>query len=153
MDSILDYARYICVHYRYEYHQNIDEMKLHKLLYFLQKESLSLMNRLAYKETMHAWVHGPVSLEVREQFHHLDQDNYRLSTENKLLVQHILHKYGALSSSKLSALSHQEKPWIEARRGLQTYEIGTKEIEFKDDFSQPIFDEAWGCFIDEFDDW
>ncbi len=40
MEKVLNFAAYIAQEYFSEYGQQIDEMKLHKLMYFAQRESL-----------------------------------------------------------------------------------------------------------------
>lgn len=40
MERLLDVASYVYNRYRKEFREEIDEMKLHKLLYFAQRESL-----------------------------------------------------------------------------------------------------------------
>lgn len=157
MRDILDYAGYIVKKYEKVYHQPIDEMKLHKLLFYLQKYSLALYHQPAYQEELVAWVHGPVSLTVRENFNSL---KYHRETLNKLernLTDFIIEKYGVLSSWTLREMSHQEKSWQDARKGLQDKEIGTNLItmdSIKQDLTHfKVFDSNWGCFIEEFDDY
>ena len=44
MKKILDIAKYLTKKYKDEKKEEIDELKLHKLLYFSQKESIMLSN-------------------------------------------------------------------------------------------------------------
>lgn len=40
MEDVVKVASYICQRYQREFGKRIDEMKLHKLLYFTQRESI-----------------------------------------------------------------------------------------------------------------
>ena len=40
MEELRQIASYICMRYQKEFGRGIDEMKLHKLLYFVQRESI-----------------------------------------------------------------------------------------------------------------
>ena len=44
MEELRQIASYICMRYQKEFGRGIDEMKLHKLLYFVQRESIEDKN-------------------------------------------------------------------------------------------------------------
>ena len=68
MQSIINVAQYVYDRYKQETGDNLDEMKLHKLLYFAQRESLAITDEPLFKEEMQGWIHGPVSPLVRSLF-------------------------------------------------------------------------------------
>ena len=51
-------------------------MKLHKLLYFTQRESLAITGEAMFVETFEGWKFGPVSRLVRD---HFDGDDISVS--------------------------------------------------------------------------
>ena len=55
MTSIIDVAKYISLKQKLLFNGAIDEMKLHKLLYFAQREYLSKYNEELFKEQFEAW--------------------------------------------------------------------------------------------------
>lgn len=63
-EKILDVAQYIYDEYKRQSGENIDEMKLRKLLYFTQRESLAITNEPLFVENFEGWKYGPVSKEV-----------------------------------------------------------------------------------------
>ena len=65
MERIVDVAQYVYKYYLKETDEKIDEMKLHKLLYFVQRESYVLLGKTMFNEDFEGWIHGPVSKEVR----------------------------------------------------------------------------------------
>ena len=60
MDRAVDIAQYIYLEYKKISGKVIDEMKLHKLLYFSQRESLALTSAPMFKEEFEGWKYGPV---------------------------------------------------------------------------------------------
>ena len=52
MERVLDVAQYIMDEYKKMTGETIDEMKLHKLLYFSQRECLALTNKPLFEEIM-----------------------------------------------------------------------------------------------------
>lgn len=47
------------------------------------------------------------------------------------LIDEVLERYGNLSAFQLENLSHKEKPWNEARKGLEPHEASNNIIEEK----------------------
>ena len=46
----------------------MDEMKMHKLMYFAQRESLIRHNRALFDGVFYGWKYGPVLKEVRTAY-------------------------------------------------------------------------------------
>ncbi|MBQ3655555.1 MAG: DUF4065 domain-containing protein [Bacteroidales bacterium] len=65
MVSVLQIASYICDRYLREYGERIDEMKLHKLLYFTQRECIVQTVGPMFPEDFHAFKYGPVRPSIR----------------------------------------------------------------------------------------
>ena len=68
MEKVFDVADYICREYFKLSGERIDEIVLHKLLYFVQRESLALSGKLLFKEEFEGWKYGPVCVTVRNHF-------------------------------------------------------------------------------------
>lgn len=158
MEKILNVAKYLCDSYAAIAGEKIDEMKLHKLLYFIQRESYAIKNEPLFEEAMEGWVHGPVSTDVRKVFYDGDILCYsgNISLEAERIVNGIIEEYGSMASWKLRDLSHCEISWKNSRTGLKHNEIGSKKISLKDikidsDKVRP-FDHVWGMYYDEFED-
>jgi uncharacterized phage-associated protein len=110
----------------------MDEMKMHKLMYFAQRESLMLYNEPLFDGTFYGWKFGPVLREVRAEYHENKRPYHythnEVSTNTKSLLENVMKRYGNLSSWKLSSLSHAEFSWKHSRRGLMTGENGDKPL-------------------------
>lgn len=100
-------------------------MKLQKLVYYSQAWSLVWDEKPLFKEKIEAWANGPV---VRDLFYfHRGQflissipigNPDLLSEEQKETIDAVLDFYGNKPAQWLIDLSHKEKPWQEARKGL-----------------------------------
>lgn len=52
MEKIVDVAQYVYKYYLKETDEKIDEMKLHKLLYFVQRESYALLGKPMFNQCL-----------------------------------------------------------------------------------------------------
>jgi uncharacterized phage-associated protein len=116
------------------YGQRMDEMKMHKLMYFTQRESLLLHNAPAFSEEFYGWKYGPVLKSVRFSYKQCPDDPFHdvegsLSLNDKKLIEAVLDRYGNCSSWVLSELSHGEYSWKRSRKGLSLDENGDKKLE------------------------
>lgn len=66
MENVLNIAAYIAQRYYSEYNQQIDEMKLHKLMYLIQRESIIQTGEPLFDATFYGWKYGPVLKEIRD---------------------------------------------------------------------------------------
>lgn len=160
MEKILNVAQYIFTRYMHESGEVIDEMKLHKLLYFAQRESFAITNRPLFDGDFEGWKYGPVCRELRGSFTEdgiLDADaSAELSDECMYIANSIVHQYGGLATWKLSKMSHGEISWLNARAGLAADEIGRVKLSTddirKDAEKVRPYDPVWDMYYDEFED-
>lgn len=116
------------------YEQNgvrMDEMKMHKLMYFSQRESLMYNNEPLFEGTFYGWKYGPVLKEVRSAYMHgtlLSKSFGKVSADTMEVLKSVLERYGSLSSWKLSSLSHEEFSWKKARKGLEAADDGDVKL-------------------------
>ncbi|MBL8004968.1 MAG: DUF4065 domain-containing protein [Candidatus Kapabacteria bacterium] len=96
-------------------------LKLQKLLYYLQGYHLAFFNKPLFLEDFKAWKHGPVIPIIYNKYNdygsngippNLDFDTKKyLSQEQIDLVENVCKEFGQFSSWKLSQMTHEEKPW------------------------------------------
>lgn len=126
----------------------ITNKKLQKLLYYVKAWGLVYFKDGVIDEPFEAWVHGPVCPVIYQQFKQFgynpvsieyngeDPDSFvrkfwkeHESEKDKIeLIDAVFRKYEGFTSFQLEMLSHQSKPWIEAREGLSPIENGNKVI-------------------------
>ncbi len=131
MEKSLVVAKALYDMYAERTHSSMDEMKMHKLMYFAQRESLVNTSVPLFQESFYGWKFGPVLKTVRseyatgQKFAHVTG---MVQPETKELLNEVLDRYGDVSSWKLSNLSHDELSWKMARRGLKPSDNGDVEL-------------------------
>ena len=110
-------------------------MKLHKLLYFAQREAIIVNKEPMFNEQFVAWKYGPVMLCVRNAFKQ-GQLNDRLSESDaerfEAVFESVFKRYANKTSWSLSTLTHGEFSWQNARKGLDPEENGHNMISVDD---------------------
>ena len=133
MIDVLDAAKYIANTYQTEYSEPISEMKLHKLLYFAQRESLVRTNNEMFDSLFQGWRFGPVIPEVRREYQDiLVSRPLWMNQSNKEILDYVIGKYGCKDVWSLSRLTHGEYSWIKSRRGVGEYENSARVIPIDD---------------------
>jgi len=121
MIGILLLATYISDRYRAEYEVDIDEMKLHKLLYFTQRECLVQTGMPITDASFEAWRYGPVSPYIHYMYINGRIDKPMTTSEvacYRPVFDKVFELYAPKSSWSLSTLSHGELSWQRAREGV-----------------------------------
>lgn len=148
--NIKDMANFIILYFK----KNgimINPLKLQKLLYYIQGWHLVYFDKNPmFPEQPEAWVNGPVYRNVYDVFSGRyrtydniagagaddDIDNKLKASTKKLnlepeqaeFVDAIFKRYGKISHEKLVFMTHSEKPWLEARKGLGPFDYSTRTI-------------------------
>jgi len=135
MESVEKVASYISERYQKEFGRRIDEMKLHKLLYFTQKECIVQTGQPMFKDIFHAWMYGPVipsirNLYKRDLLHTLPSEE---SIQRDLPVyDEVFKEFASTKSVMLSAISHGELSWKRARVGYGKYDESDVPMKLED---------------------
>ncbi len=127
-------ATYIYRRYQAEYGVRIDEMKLHKMLYLAQRESMIQTGAPLFDSLFKAWKYGPVLVEIR-QLYKSEMLGVTLTDDELQQYMPILDKvfaqYAKKDSWSLSALTHGEYSWKKARVGLAAGENGNVSMRME----------------------
>lgn len=113
----------------------ITTIKLQKLVYYCQAWSLVWDEESLFDEKIEAWVNGPVVRDLYAFHRGMFQISSipigipgHLSKKQKETIDAVIDFYGKKSGQELVEISHLEKPWIEARKGLNWDERGENVI-------------------------
>ena len=125
----------------------ISPLKMQKLVYYAYVWYLVKTKQKLFDEPIEAWPMGPVtpslyselkqygSAPIPEEFlggqKELDVVFDKLKGQQELLRK-VYEKYDSLTAFELVMLTHNEKPWLEARKGLKPTEQSTHSISDKD---------------------
>ena len=132
MANVFDVAKYIL-----EKQGPMTTMKLQKLVYYCQAWSVVWDEKPMFAERIEAWASGPVVRELYDEHKGMFQisasdlgngiiDN--LKPEERETIDAVLQAYLHKPAQWLSDLTHMEKPWNEARKGIAPGEHCENEI-------------------------
>ena len=156
-NNIFDLAKFIL-----EYAETkgipICNKKLQKLCYYvfswnlyMFNESIEDISNYLIDSDFEAWVHGPVSPQLYNYINNnvvnsfnikshdisdssLSQNAFEYSQIKD--IEETLEAYIGYSANELENLSHQEKPWINARTGCSKWERCNRKLDEKDIFKE-----------------
>lgn len=118
--------------YREKHGDSMDQMRMHKMLYLAQRESLMVSGTPLFEDVFEAWKYGPVLVTVRDEYKKkvnvFSEDYGELEEKEKLLVESVFKRYDEYTSWELSTLSHAERSWLQARQGLSNSEAGSEKM-------------------------
>jgi uncharacterized phage-associated protein len=108
----------------------MSNLKLQKLVYYAQGFHLAILESPLFNEPIQAWEHGPVCVPLYHEYKKFESNAIEVPynapyvdfSEKTTEVLDMVHKYyGQFSAWKLRNLTHEDAPWINARRkGLYT---------------------------------
>ena len=136
MATIFEVSDYIIFRLKSEGDVDLNTLKHQKLLYYVQAWFLAFNGKKMFNGDFQAWLHGPVNRDIYDYYKDKkylyseisikDITNIsnieKLSTDDKLHIDTILESYAVFSSTQLEHMTHNEKPWIEARNGYEPYQ-------------------------------
>lgn len=96
----------------------VTNMKLQKLLYYMQGFHLAWFDTPLFEEEIEAWMYGPVVPSVFETYKHEGKrgieysgNTIMLLDEEESLFNKVYEVYGKYSAFGLINLTHSEDPW------------------------------------------
>ncbi len=103
----------------------LTHLRLQKLMYYVQAWSLANRKRPAFVGRIEAWAHGPVVKELYSKlakygnqpipFNALCEEASPLSAADSDFVASVWNAYKGFTAFALRQMTHNERPWIEAR--------------------------------------
>ena len=135
MLDVVKVASYISCRYEQTFGVRIDEMKLHKLLYFVQRESLIQTDEPLFSTPFQAWKNGPVLVQIRSLYKSDMLTDYLSDLEVAQylpIFDKVFEQYAAKDAWTLSSITHGEKSWIKAREGVSPDENSSALIDIND---------------------
>lgn len=99
---------------------DITNMKIQKLLYYIQGTHLSLHGKKMFEQNIEKWAYGPVVSDVYQYLKpygsntiisEKEIDMSILSDEESKTINMVYEYFGQFSAIKLMNLTHNETPW------------------------------------------
>lgn len=130
MANVYDVAKYIL-----QKRGGMTTMKLQKLVYYTQAWSVVWDEKPLFNEEIQAWASGPVVRELYDEH----KGEYQISTlikgnvdnlikEQRETINAVVKAYGDKPGQWLADLTHIEKPWNDAREGIEPGDNCESEI-------------------------
>lgn len=154
MYSVHDIADYVILQAKAEDSNTLlINLKLQKLLYYIQAWSYGIRNEALFEGKFQAWIHGPVNREIYDRFastktlyseielEDCRNKNIQLQDNDAKFVNFILENYMQYSGAELEMMTHSEKPWRITRGNLGPYERCEKIIE--PDLLKEYYGQRW----------
>ena len=151
MNSVNPISDYIIFRCKSEGDADLSILKHQKLLYYVQAWHLAFHGSGAFDGAFQAWIHGPVNRDIYDLYKDKKylysemsmndvQDIHAvnaISANLKIHVDTVLDSYAKYSAIQLEIMTHQEEPWIEARKGFEPNE--RCEIVIKEETMQRYY--------------
>ncbi|SBV94499.1 conserved hypothetical protein [uncultured Eubacteriales bacterium] len=123
MYSALSVAQYV-VDYCNKYGKGISNLKLQKILYFVQAEFLVSQHKPCFRDEIEAWDFGPVVPTVYHKYKRyggaiipsnsigaLYSSIDPISSKDRSIIESIVNQGIKYSASELVDITHNQKPW------------------------------------------
>lgn len=116
--SALEVAKYV-INHEHKEHREITNLRLQKLLYFVQAKVLVETGNPCFEDEMEAWDFGPVSPSVYHQYKffgawNLMNEHNPPKIPDAEKVNAMLDKCAAYPTNQLVEITHTQRPWKEA---------------------------------------
>lgn len=137
MYNVLDVANYI-ISYCKERGFVMSNLKLQKVLYFVQAEFLVSKKSPCFKEAIEAWAFGPVVPEVYHMYKVFGSSNIigesfesgaSISQSDRELINGMVEACSRYSASDLVTMTHNQAPWQNAYQKYYNNIISIDSIE------------------------
>ena len=118
---------------------SMSNKKLQKICYYIYSWYLTLYNHKIAPLKFEAWVHGPVSRELYNQYTEYGWEDipqykgFLLAASNTIeFAKLIWDVYGHYTADELEAMTHLEQPWLNARKGYKKFDSSDVQLNDND---------------------
>lgn len=114
----------------------LTNLKLQKLLYYAQAWYLALRGKPLFAEDFQAWIHGPVLPSQYKRFKKHEwrpilEEGVKMPKVDAGVAKHlreVVDVFGVETAPSLELMTHREKPWILARKGIPIDQTSSEVI-------------------------
>lgn len=133
MYNVLDVSKYI-VNKSIEIDKPINNLKLQKVLYYVQAIFLTNKNKPCFVQDIVHWRHGPVVVESYSAFRKYFNDNINskqdintnlIEDSDRELIEYVVEAYKNMDAWDMVAKTLEEDPWLNTERNeiISNYNI------------------------------
>lgn len=127
MYNAIEIANYVLGYYSFEKNTNISNLKLQKVLYFLQANHLVVTGEQLFIDNIEAWDFGPVIYDVYQKYkiygggsipyNLVDRGrtySQFIHSDDRKVISELLDDLQNYSATDLLSIIHNQKPWKNA---------------------------------------
>lgn len=138
MYSAMDVAKYV-IDYSNKSNYAISNLKLQKILYFIQANFLVNLDKACFYEDIEAWNFGPVVPSVYYKYKVFgssnissnESTNEKFLLNDRKLIEIMIDECSKYSASQLVDITHNQRPWKNAyRRGANNIITNESILEY-----------------------
>lgn len=136
--NVIDIAKYV-INKSIELGSPISNLKLQKILYFIQGKFLSDLKKPAFLEDIEAWKHGPVVPEVYYEFNKYiankitckfnDVNEKNFNKRDLEKINEVIEDKCEYDAWDLVKITHMQSPWKDNYQQNENAIIPVKDIE------------------------
>lgn len=134
--SALEIAKYV-INHEHKEHREITNLRLQKLLYFVQAKILVETGKPCFDDEMEAWEYGPVVPVVYNEYKGYGNlpiiEKQNVSEKIADIIQgymsEILNYFSDTPTFELVQITHGQTPWIEAKKNGLHSKISVESIK------------------------
>lgn len=152
MYNVLDICRYI-INYSNDKNYDISNLKLQKLLYFIQVYFLIETKKPCFNEIIEAWDFGPVIPVAYNEYKgyagthiphikqyieydknniwnnkRVDYNNNIILSDDKYLINAVVDKLANYTATDLVNITHHQKPWVSVYKANKHNKITNQSL-------------------------
>lgn len=137
MYSALDIAKWVVFLFKQK-DKEITNLKLQKVLYYIQVAFLKTVHQVAFEDEIQAWRHGPVVPSVYYEYNHFvadpieqdakAQDLVQVLPDHMDIINEVVNRTQDIPAWTLVDETHQEFPWKNNYSSLSNNTISVEDI-------------------------
>jgi uncharacterized phage-associated protein len=137
MYNALDVSKYV-IEYEHAKGRSISNLRLQKLLYFIQAEFLVNKKKPCFDDAIEAWTFGPVIPSVYHTYKFFgssdifqEEKEFRnlITDSDQNTINQILDSCAKYHTARLVSFTHQQAPWIDAYKFYKDSVIAPQAIQ------------------------
>lgn len=140
MENLLDVAKYISDKTSLSTDKKVQKITYYAYCWYiaLNNKSKDEINNRLFEQRPEAWIHGPVFYDLYDEMTYYRTRFFnrvaKIELETELFLDKIINIYNKYTGNQLEDMTHNELPWIEARKGIPPYVRSRDIIKDEDIF-------------------
>ncbi len=137
MYNVLDICKYV-VHYSNQKNYGISNLRLQKILYFIQAYFLRIKGKRCFREPIEAWDFGPVVPKAYHRYKYFgageipdfEKPFIRFDDPvDRQIVEEVVDLLSEYTTTQLVSMTHRQSPWKDNYKPNANNEISIEDLK------------------------